>query len=148
MTTKTKSRKVRHSSPVDGPRAYLLDLMAELDRAAISLRLGESLKTAGIKQPEMADLLHVHKSAVEQYVSPKVKTVPFDRLDEWAKLTGTTKEWLLHGPPAETPIKLSEVLAAVEKNQALLREVLGRIAALEATQPAATAPPPDVPGPA
>jgi transcriptional regulator with XRE-family HTH domain len=111
---------------VVGPRAYLLDLMAELDRAAISLRLGESLKAAGIKQPEMAELLRVHKSAVEQYVSPKVKTIPFDRLEEWGKLTGTTKEWLLHGDPLSPDQlvvlaeRVEEVLAAVQELRSLV----------------------------
>jgi hypothetical protein len=90
VTTPDKTRKVRPSSPVDGPRAYLLDLMAELDRASISLRLGQTLKEAGLTQPEMADLLRVHKSAIEQFVSQKVKTSPFDRLEEWDQVTGTT----------------------------------------------------------
>jgi predicted XRE-type DNA-binding protein len=89
---------VRHKpSVVHDHQGYLHSLMAELDRAAISLRLGESLKTAGITQQEMADLLHVHKRSVEDYTSPRITTIPFDRLDEWARLAGTSKEWLLHG---------------------------------------------------
>lgn len=47
MTTHKKERKVRHRpSVVNDHQAYLHNLMAELDRAAISLRLGESLKLA------------------------------------------------------------------------------------------------------
>lgn len=109
---------------VNDHQAYLHELMAELDRAAISLRLRESLQTAGIRQHEMADLLHVHKRSIEDYVSPKVATVPFDRLDEWAKITGATKEWLLHGEEAVLP---AEAIASLQSDVAELREMVERI---------------------
>jgi transcriptional regulator with XRE-family HTH domain len=127
VTVERKERKVRHRpSVVTDHQAYLHSLMAELDRASISLRLGQSLTEAGITQQEMADLLHVHKRSVEDYVSPKIGTIPFDRLDEWAKATGTTKEWLLHGAEAgiASPEEVRALHEAVEQLQADVEEIL------------------------
>lgn len=99
------AQKLGHTvATTNGPRAYLAALMAELDRAAISLRLHDSLEKSGMTQQEAADYLHVHKRTVEDYVSSKKATVPFDRLEEWAAMTGVRKEWLLHGDVAwESP---------------------------------------------
>jgi DNA-binding transcriptional regulator YiaG len=89
----TTSRKVHTFSSA----TYLEGLMAELDRAAISIRMGQARDLAGLKQPEMADLLEVHFRTIQDWESPKKRVVPFDRLEEWARLTETTREWLLHG---------------------------------------------------
>jgi transcriptional regulator with XRE-family HTH domain len=72
-------------------------LMPELDRAAITARLRRSREEAGLTQHELAELLEVHFRSIQNYESPKQRQVPFDRLDEWARITGRTKEWLLHG---------------------------------------------------
>src|SRR5207244_334826 len=108
-----KTRKVRHRpSVVSDHQAYLDELMAQINRAAISQRLGEALKTAGLSQREMGDLLHVHQRSIEDYVSPKKPVVPFDRLDEWASHTRTTVEWLLHGDEAPSAARVDPVLLA------------------------------------
>ena len=78
--------------------------MAELDRAAISLRIAEARdKRAGLTQPELADIIGVHWRTVQDWESPKNPTVPWDRLGEIAEATGLTKEWLLHGDPPKPP---------------------------------------------
>lgn len=112
-------------------QAYLDELMAQINRAAISQRLGESLKTAGLTQPEMADLLHVHVRSVEDYVSPRKSVVPFDRLEEWASHTRTTVEWLLHGDETAAriqldPVRLEELLARLERLVELLEQERAR----------------------
>jgi transcriptional regulator with XRE-family HTH domain len=102
--------------------------MAELDRAGISARMGQSLKQAGLTQPEIADLMLVHFRTVQEWVSPKRKVVPFDRIDEWARLTNVSREWLLYGEEAED----TDRLAAIEEELRGLREEL---AAVRATLP-------------
>jgi transcriptional regulator with XRE-family HTH domain len=127
VTLERKERKVRHRpSVVTDHQAYLHSLMAELDRAAISLRLGQALQEAGITQQEMAELLHVHKRSVEDYVSPKITTVPFDRLDEWARIARTTKEWLLHGdqPEPATVEEIRQLRSDVAELRAQVERVL------------------------
>jgi transcriptional regulator with XRE-family HTH domain len=86
-------RKVRTFSS-DG---YLVQLMGELDRAAISLRLAQARAEVALTQSEMAELLTAHLRSIQNYESPKKHVIPFDRLEQWAQITGRTKEWLLHG---------------------------------------------------
>lgn len=94
----TESRNVRTFSS----GRYLADLMAELDRAAISARISEARdRRAGLTQPELAELLSVHWRTIQDWESPKNATVPWDRLGEIAEATGVTKEWLLHGDQPE-----------------------------------------------
>jgi transcriptional regulator with XRE-family HTH domain len=71
--------------------------VTELDRVAIAGRLAVSRDQAGITQRHMAELMHVHENTVGNWESAKKTALKFDRLDEWARLTGVTKEWLLHG---------------------------------------------------
>lgn len=88
--------------------------MAELDRAAISVRIAEARdKRAGLTQPELADILDVHWRTIQDWESPKNGTVPWDRLGEIADATGVTKEWLLHGEQQPEHDKLSQLLEAV-----------------------------------
>ena len=109
--------------------------MAELDRAAISLRIAEARdKRAGLTQPEIAEILSVHWRTIQDWESPKNSTVPWDRLGEIAEATGVTKEWLLHGerePTSRDGGELAERLEALEagqvRNEELLRELLRRL---------------------
>ena len=106
---------------------YLAQLMGELDRAAISVRLGQSRDEAGLTQPEMGELLSVHFRTVQNYESPKEHVVPFDRLDEWARITGRPKEWLLHG---DDPVVLGDDrLGAIERELQQLGERLDQVLA-------------------
>lgn len=90
--------------------SYLERLMGELDRASIALRLAEARERAGLTQEELGDLLHVHWRTIQNYESPRIDRIPWDRLDEWGRITDTTKEWLLHGDPgAEEASLMSEL---------------------------------------
>lgn len=112
--------------------AYLQELMEELDRAAISVRLAESRANARLSQPEMAELLQrggepLHWRTVQNYESPKNDRVPWDLLGQWAEATGTSKEWLLHGDqPTPEPATVEEIREA-RKELAEVRETSARI---------------------
>lgn len=115
----TKSRKVHTFSS----GSYLERLMGELDRASIALRLAEARERAGLTQEELGDLLHVHWRTIQNYESPRIDRIPWDRLDEWGRITDTTKEWLLHGDPTaeatqDEGVTLAAVLAQLQELQA------------------------------
>lgn len=119
----TKTRTVRTFDSA----SYLAALMAELDRAAISLRLAESREQAGLTQEELADLLDLHFRSVQNYESPKVDRIPWDKLDEWAKVTATTKEWILHGVTTSEPLALQEILDRFDRHHDEVMTRLGEI---------------------
>jgi transcriptional regulator with XRE-family HTH domain len=106
--------------------AYLAQLMGELDRAAISVRLAQARAEVALSQSEMAELLTVHLRSVQNYESPKVNVIPFDRLEQWAQITGRTKEWLLHGD--QPRIVADDRLEAIEEE---LRRVTAGLDRLE-----------------
>lgn len=114
--------------------------MAELDRAQISARLAASREEAGLTQAEMAELLQVHFRSVQNWESPKVETVPWDRIDEWARATGRTKDWLLHGHDqidwgAEAAADLRAIREGLEQvdRKIDVADVPGRLVAIEAS---------------
>jgi DNA-binding transcriptional regulator YiaG len=106
----------------------LFDRMAELDRAAICARISQAREEAGLTQPELGDSLSppVHWRTVQTWESVKKPRVPWDRLDDIARVTGTSKEWLLHGdlPTAPEGIegKLAELVDEVRRLAGLLDE--------------------------
>lgn len=122
--TATKTRTLRTFDSA----GYLAALMAELDRAAISLRLAESREQAGLTQDEMADLLGIHFRSIQNYESPKVDRIPWDKLDEWGRVTATTKEWILHGIEASEPVALQEILDRFDRHH---DEVMARLAEIQ-----------------
>lgn len=71
--------------------------MAELDRAAVSSRIGVARKQSGLTQHEFADVMSVHFRTVQNWESLRDDRVPWDRLDEIARVTNVTRDWLLHG---------------------------------------------------
>lgn len=97
-------------------------LMSEIDRAAISLRLAQARAEVGLTQSEMAELLTAHLRSIQNYESPKVHVIPFDRLEQWGQITGRTKEWLLHGDAPQ--IVADDRLAALEEQLTGVREQL------------------------
>ena len=106
--------------------------MGEIDRAAISLRLAQARAEVALSQPEMAELLTMHWRSIQNYESPRMRVIPFDRLEQWAQITGRTKEWLLHGDEPrivaddrlqEIEDELRRLATAVERFEDLLREI-------------------------
>jgi transcriptional regulator with XRE-family HTH domain len=121
VATKTRNLRTFRSAP------YLHELMAELDRAAISSRIGRARTEAGLSQPELAELLSVHWRTVQGWESLKIDRVPWDRLDEIARATGRTREWLLHGDPdapdiSDVPAVLGEIRDLLDRIELRLRE--------------------------
>ena len=116
MTAATKTRKLVTFRGGD----YVADLMAELSRAAICDRIGEAREQSGLTQVEFAELLHVHWRTVQNWESRKKPNVPWDRLDEIAKATDVTRDWLLHGDYIET----TDLATGVADLQKQLDEVL------------------------
>jgi transcriptional regulator with XRE-family HTH domain len=103
---------------------YVAALMAELSRAGIAQRIATAREQAGLTQPELAEVMHVHYRTVQDWESPKKQATPWDRLDELAAVTGVRKEWLLHGeleeavPDAATlHRRLSDLEGAVEQTR-------------------------------
>ena len=76
---------------------YVAALMAELSRAGIAQRIAAAREQAGLTQPELAELMHVHYRTVQDWESTKKQATPWDRLDEIAAVTDVKKEWILHG---------------------------------------------------
>lgn len=123
-----RTRKVR-TFPANGyPGLH----MNEIDRAAIAGRLRQARAEVALTQVEMAELLTVHYRTVQTWESPKITAIPFDQLDQWAQITGRTKEWLLHGDEPrivaddrlqEIEDELRRLATAVERFEDLLREL-------------------------
>lgn len=111
--TNTSSQKTRTVHTFSSA-AYLEELMGELNRAAICQRIQTAREEAGLTQPELGDALHpsVHWRTIQTWESVKQPRVPWDRLDEIARITARTKEWLLHG---EAAIPDGDHLGALEE---------------------------------
>jgi transcriptional regulator with XRE-family HTH domain len=109
--------------------------MAELDRAAISVRLKQAREEAGLTQPELGDALDPprHWRTIQNYEDPKLGRVPWDALGQWARVTGKTKEWLLHGDVAPAG-SLEELRPLIREAviDVLREEQFPRLEALEA----------------
>lgn len=119
---------------------YVAALMAELSRAAIAQRIATARKQAGLDQPELADLMHVHFRTIQDWESPKKQATPWDRLDELAAVTDVSKEWLLHGERAEVVAdapsilrRLGELADLVADLNKLNRQALEALAAQSAS---------------
>lgn len=108
--------------------------MAELDRAAISVRLQQARVEAGLTQPELGEALSepLHWRTIQNYERPSLPRIPWGILDEWARITGTTKEWLLHGD--EAPLlgvqRLERMEALLERLTVAVETALGPLSPL------------------
>ena len=93
---------------------YLEKLLAELDRAQINARIKLARDEAGLTQPELGEILSVHWRTVQTWEDLKGGRVPWDRLDEIAKATGRTRDWLLHGEEPVDQERLAALLGRLE----------------------------------
>jgi transcriptional regulator with XRE-family HTH domain len=109
--------------------------MAELDRASIAARIKKARKEAGLTQPELGDALEpsMHYRTVQTWESVKKPTVPWEHLDQIARITNVTKEWLLHGDEAIDARELADVIRETLVEEFASREVSSeQVASLEA----------------
>lgn len=93
--------------------------MGELDRAAICARIAQAREEAGLTQVELGEALAppVHFRTIQTWESLRQPRVPWDRLDDIARVTGTTRDRILHGE-AEEPALAPDVearLARIER---------------------------------
>ncbi len=94
--------------------AYVVSLMSEFNKSEIGARVASQREETGLKQREVAELMNVTPRTVQYWES---EIVPFDRLDELARVIGTTKFWLLHGDDLPETAAFADVvrrLAALE----------------------------------
>lgn len=103
----------------------------------ICARIKEARIEAGMTQDEMADLLGMGMRGYQNYESIRV---PFRRLDEIAKLTGTTQEWLLRGDdPAEasnpSQLEIAELRQDVRDLRASVEELLRQVVGARLAEP-------------
>jgi transcriptional regulator with XRE-family HTH domain len=116
--------------------------MGELDRAAICARIQQAREEAGLTQPELADLLHVHWRTVQTWESVKQPRVPWDRLDEIARATDKTKDWLLQGDErAPSDDRLARVEEQVGEVRQLVEDLLREFRDEREDPPAASSEP-------
>lgn len=97
----------------------------------ICQRIKQARKGAGLTQQEMADLLDLTLRGYQNYEKARA---PFRRLDDIARLTGVSQEWLLHGEPkaqpqgdlqAELSANVAELTTAMAEALRRLERILG-----------------------
>jgi transcriptional regulator with XRE-family HTH domain len=127
MTHRIGPATQSRGSPTFRSRDYLARLMAELDRAEISLRIAQAREQAGLTQPELAELVEppVHWRTVQDWESPKNANVPWNRLGQIAEATRVTKEWILHGDAER--VTEEERLDALQQELAEVRGMVARV---------------------
>jgi transcriptional regulator with XRE-family HTH domain len=86
--------------------------MAGMDEGTIGQRLIAARKEMGMKQAEVAELIHVSDRTMHAYESDEV--VPFRKLRELSDVLGRPMFWILHGDKAEqTPGDLGPQILVV-----------------------------------
>lgn len=105
--------------------------VAELERAAIARRIKVARKEAGLTQPEMAEALGVIQRTYQNYESVKDPRVPWGSMNEIAKITGKTTEWLIHGDA--TAARASQVDDGFDEFRQYVVDIRRDIADLAAT---------------
>lgn len=123
------SHKVRTSRTFRaGP--YLNSLFREAERMhedlrrEICARIRQARKKGGFTQQEMADLLGLTLRGYQNYEGARV---PWDRIGDIARLTGTTEEWLLRGDPPVVAAGDADRLASLERSVDHLQESVQEI---------------------
>ncbi len=72
------------------------------DQSTVGGRIVAARLEAGMKQRELADLIHVSERSMQAYESDEV--VPYLKIMELSEMLNKTPAWLLHGEEAlQTP---------------------------------------------
>lgn len=109
--------------------------MAELQKEEIPGRIRQARIEAGLTQNEIAELLDVAMRTWQNYESHRV---PWSLINQIAKITGKSPEWLLHGEPEPTPdlmgnLGRADQLDRIERRLEALEAKLDRHIATTAT---------------
>lgn len=104
-------------------RTFLL--LMQLEPGKITGRLRQARKECGLTQDQAAELADVHKRTIENYEGGRV---PWDRLNDFARLYNRPVEWFLYGDDA---ISLAEEDADVAVLTGKVGELLERTARIE-----------------
>lgn len=108
-------------------RTFLLLMELEPDR--IRARLRQARKETGLSQADLAELLGVHKRTIENYENVRV---PWDHLNDYARLTNRPVEWFLYGEAALPPEgEVAALTSTVETMTGELQQIRERLDALE-----------------
>lgn len=99
------SRTCTEFAAINLSRAHSVRLV-ELEHARIAKRIQQARKQAGLTQQQTANLLGVIQRTYQNYESQSTPRVPWDRLNDIARITSVKVEWLLHG---DTPDLLSDL---------------------------------------
>lgn len=108
-------------------RTFLL--LMEIEPERIRARLRQARKEAGLSQAELAEILGVHKRTIENYENLRV---PWDHLNDYARITNRQPEWFLYGEAALPPEgEVAALTATVSQMTDDLKQLRERLDALE-----------------
>lgn len=95
------------------------------EKRQITARIKQAREEAGLSQERMADELGMSLRGYVHYESQTKPRVPFDRLEDIARFTRTSRDWLLYGNgvPSE-----DETLRQLAREMGAMRALLERIA--------------------
>jgi transcriptional regulator with XRE-family HTH domain len=102
--------------------------MAELEREAIARRIKQAREDAGLSQPEISEVLGIHRRTYQNYEADVDPRTPWGLMNQIAMVTGKTTEWLIHGEKA-TPELFAKVSSVdqVEDVRTEFRRDVGEI---------------------
>lgn len=132
----------RSATKSDVGFSLLHDLQRKINRLKIKQRIKAARDTAGLTQPELADLMEppVHWRTVQEWESQQNENVPFDQLDRIAEVTKTTTVWILHGNGELWPTAAGEDEAEAARWDEVLRRLRRIEEALDIPQDAQAEP--------
>jgi len=101
--------------------------MAEIERAAIARRIKSARNEAGLSQPEMAEALGVISRTYQNYESVSAPRTPWALMNDIARITGKTTEWLIHGEKATAPNLLGSMVRVDDHIERMADEFRGYV---------------------
>lgn len=102
--------------------------MAEIEREAIAARIRQAREEAGLSQTEMAEAIGVIPRTYQNYESLTRPRTPWGSMNDIAKITGKSTEWLIHGDNATPELfakvsSVGQVDAGFEEFRAYVQEL-------------------------
>jgi transcriptional regulator with XRE-family HTH domain len=119
-------------------RAYarsVRDLMAEIEEREIAGRIKKAREQAGLRQHQLAARLAVQPRTYQNYESETKPRIPWDRLNEIAKITGRPSEWLVYGEVLDGQSTSQDQLDRIEDMLELVLSLLRETGEVEPALP-------------